>query len=105
MTAPNEIPPPPGAGPAAASPAQPPAGGGPNIAAIIKRMLAHLWVAAIVLGLGVGGTMVMARGREPTFSSETVIYYREGIKREFVGTPGDGDVLKALPSRLKETLL
>lgn len=107
MTAPNEMPPPPGAGPIAAqpAPAQPPAAGGPNIASIIKRMLAHLGVAVVVLGLGVSVTMVMSRSRKPTWTSETVIHYREGIKRELVGAPGEGDVLKALPARLKEILL
>lgn len=107
MTAPNELPPPPGApaSPVAAQAAAPPAGGGPNIGAIVKRMLAHLPVALVVLVLGVSITMVLSRSRKPAYVSETVIYYREGINRVYVGVDGEGDVLKALPARLKETLL
>lgn len=106
MTAPNDLPPPPGAPlTAAAQGAPPPAAGGPNIEAILKRMLAHLPVALVVIVLGVSITMVMSRSRKPTYASETVIYYREGIGRQYVGVEGEGDVLKALPARLKETLL
>jgi len=88
-----------------ASPAQPPAGG-LNVGAILKRMLAHLPVALVVLVLGVSVTMVLSRSRKPTYASETVIYYREGINRQYVGVEDQGgDVLKALPARLKEKLL
>lgn len=91
------------AGPApAANP--PPAPAGPNIGAIIKRMLAHLPVTVVVLALGIAITMVMARQRKPTWGSETVIYYKEGISRQFVGVEG-GEDLKALPARLKGQLL
>jgi hypothetical protein len=88
----------------APAPAQP-AGGGPNPVAIVKRMLAHLEVAVVVLVLGISITMVMSRSRKPTYASETIIYYKEGISRQYVGVDGEGDVLKALPARLKETLL
>ncbi len=107
MSAPNDPPPPPGASasPGAAQPGAPPAAGGPNVGAIIKRMIAHLPVALVVLVLGVSITMVLSRSRKPAYVSETVIYYREGISRVYVGVEGEGDVLKALPARLKETLL
>jgi hypothetical protein len=68
-------------------------------------MIAHLPVALVVLVLGVSITMVMSRSRKPAYVSETVIYYREGINRIYIGVDGEGDVLKALPARLKETLL
>ena len=108
MSAPNDLPPPPGAiaaPSAAAQPGAPPAGGGPNIGAIFKRMLAPLPVALVVLVLGVSITMVISRTRKPVFTSETVIYYRFGIDRVYVGVEGGGDDIKALPARLKETLL
>lgn len=106
MTSPNDPPPPLGVGPAMGAPAgAPPPAGGLNIGAIIKRLLAHLPVALVVLVLGISITMVLSRSRKPTYSSETVIYYREGIMRQYVGVDGEGDVLKALPARLKETLL
>lgn len=89
----------------AAQGAPPPAAGGPNIGAIIKRMLAHLPVTLVVIVLGVSITMVMSRSRKPTYASETVVYYREGIGRQYTGIENEGDVLKVLPARLKETLL
>ncbi len=105
---PNDMPPPPGApnavpSPAAATP--PPAPAGPNIGAIIKRMVAHLPVTVVVLALGIAITMVMARQRKTMWGSETVIYYKEGIARQFTGVEGGEDNLKALPGRLKGTLL
>ncbi|MFO0586424.1 MAG: protein kinase [Polyangiaceae bacterium] len=68
-------------------------------------MLAHLPVALVVLVLGVSITMVLSRSRKPAYTSETVIYYRFGINRVYVGVEGEGDDIKALPARLKETLL
>ena len=59
----------------------------------------------VVIVLGVSITMVMSRSRKPTYSSETVVYYREGIGRQYTGIENEGDVLKVLPARLKETLL
>ncbi len=102
----NEMPPPPGMGPAMAAPtAQAPPPPGPNIGAIIARMLSHLPVALAVIGFGLAITMVMARSRKPVWNSETVINYREGINRQFVGVENEGNTLKTLPARLKETLL
>lgn len=103
----NDLPPPPGALNAAPSPAAgaPPAPAGPNIGAIIKRMLAHLPVALVVMAFGIAITMVMARQRKPTWGSETTILYKEGISRQFVGVEGGEDNLKTLPGRLKGTLL
>lgn len=102
----NELPPPPGLGPAIAPmPAQPPPAPGPNVGAIISRMLAHIPVALVVLALGLAVTMVLARSRKPVWNSETVVYYKEGIGRQFVGIENEGNVLKTLPARLKETLL
>lgn len=106
MPQPNEIPPPGAPGAVAAQPAAgPPPAAGPNPAAIVKRMLAHLPVAFVVMALGIAITMVLARQRKPTWGSETVILYREGINREFVGVEGGGIDMKTLPGRLKETLL
>jgi len=104
----NDLPPPPGAVNAAPAPAAappPPAAGGPNIGAIVKRMLAHLPVALVVMAIGVAVTMVMARQRKPTWGSETILFYKEGIARQFVGVEGEGDNLKALPARLKGKLM
>ncbi|MBK8253192.1 MAG: protein kinase [Polyangiaceae bacterium] len=106
MPQPNEIPPPGLPGAVAAQPAAgPPPAAGPNPAAIVKRMLAHLPVAFVVMALGIAITMVLARQRKPAWGSETVILYREGINREFVGVEGGGIDMKTLPGRLKETLL
>ena len=107
MTAPNYPPPPSGASasPGAEQRGAPPAACGPNVGAIIKRMIAHLPVALVVLVLGVSITMVLSRSRKPAYVSETFIYYREGISRVYVGVEGEGDVLKALPASIKETLL
>ena len=104
----NEMPPPPGApnaasAPAAAAPA--PAAGGPNIGAIVKRMLAHLGVAIVVMALGIAITMVMSRNRKATWGSETVIFYKQGISAQFVGVEGGEENLKTLPGRLKGVLL
>jgi hypothetical protein len=106
MSAPNDLPPPPGAlnAASAGTPAQA-AGSGPGIGSILKRMVAHLPVALVAIVFGVSITMVLSRSRKPAFSSETVIYYREGISRVYVGVDGEGDVLKSLPGRLKETLI
>ena len=102
----NELPPPPGLGPAfAPPPAQAPPPPGPDVGSIIMRMLAHLPVTLVVLGFGLAITMVMARSRKPAWNSETVVYYREGINRQFVGVENEGNALKTLPARLKETLL
>ena len=102
----NELPPPPGLGPAIAPmPAQPPPGPGLNVGSIISRMAAHLLVAFVVLAFGLAVTMVLARSRKPVWNSETVVYYKEGIGRQFVGIENEGNALKTLPARLKETLL
>lgn len=86
-------------------PAQPPPQPGPNVGAIISRMVAHLPVAFVVLAFGLAVTMVLARSRKPVWNSETVVYYKEGIGRQFVGIENEGNALKTLPARLKETLL
>ncbi|MEZ4301690.1 MAG: protein kinase [Polyangiaceae bacterium] len=106
MSAPNELPPPPGLpGAVNAQGGEPKPPPGPPLSSIIKRALAHLPVAFVVLALGIAITMVLARQRKPAWGSETVVLYREGISREFIGIEGGGQDMKTLPARLKETML
>jgi uncharacterized protein involved in exopolysaccharide biosynthesis len=76
----------------------------PSIGGMIKRTIAHWYVAVLVALIGVGITVVFVRSRKPIFRSETVIFYREGVRATYIGPDGP-DPLRTLAARLKETLL
>src|SRR3954471_1362726 len=77
---------------------------GPTIGALLRRVGAHWHVALLVLTLGLGVTGIVVKNRKLSYRSETVIFYREGIQRAFIGE-GGGDPLKQLGAKLKEMLL
>lgn len=76
----------------------------PSIGGMLRRTLAHWYIAVIVIVIGVGLTAMVVRGRKPAYRSETVIFYREGIRAAYIGPDGP-DPLRTLSARLKETLL
>ncbi|WP_437308346.1 GumC family protein [Sorangium sp. So ce388] len=76
----------------------------PSISAMINRTLAHWYVAVLVALAGVGFTVLVVQSRKPAYRSETVIFYREGVKATYLGPDGP-DPLRTLSARLKETLL
>lgn len=76
----------------------------PSIASMIRRTLAHWYVAVLVTLVGVALTAVVVQSRKPVYRSETVIFYREGVKSTYLGPDGP-DPLRTLAARLKETLL
>ena len=89
---------------AAAAGAPPPPVGGPDIGAMIRRVFAHWHTVIVTMVLGVIITFAVMRNRAPTYKSETVIFYREGIGKTVTGDK-DPDALKTLGTKLKETLL
>ncbi|MCC6557016.1 MAG: protein kinase, partial [Polyangiaceae bacterium] len=106
---PAAAPPPPDAAPNAGAPAdagaQRAAGPqAPSIGGMIRRALAHWYIAVVVAILGAGLTFLFVRSRQPAYRSETVIFYREGVKTAYLGPDGP-DPLRTLSARLKETLL
>ncbi|EYF03037.1 Hypothetical protein CAP_6300 [Chondromyces apiculatus DSM 436] len=70
---------------------------------MIRRTLAHWYIAVIVAVIGAGLTAMYVKTRQPAYRSETVIFYREGV-RAALGPDGP-DPLRTLSARLKETLL
>jgi uncharacterized protein involved in exopolysaccharide biosynthesis len=76
----------------------------PSIGGMIRRTLAHWYVALVVLLLGVAATGLFIKTRKPAYRSETVIFYREGVKSAIIGPDGP-DPLRTLSARLKETML
>ncbi|AUX39804.1 protein kinase involved in polysaccharide biosynthesis [Sorangium cellulosum] len=76
----------------------------PSVAAMINRTLAHWYVAVIVAIAGVAFTVLIVQARKPAYRSETVVFYREGVKSTYLGPDGP-DPLRTLAARLKETLL
>ncbi|AKT37775.1 GumC family protein [Chondromyces crocatus] len=86
--------------------AEPPQAAGPqppSIGGMIRRTLAHWYIAVIVAVLGAGMTALYVKSRQPAYRSETTILYREGV-RAALGPDGP-DPLRTLSGRLKETLL
>ncbi|WP_437600847.1 protein kinase [Sorangium sp. So ce590] len=71
---------------------------------MINRTLAHWYVAVLVALAGIGFTVLVVQSRKPAYRSETVIFYREGVKATYLGPDGP-DPLRTLSARLKETLL
>ncbi|WP_437815416.1 GumC family protein [Sorangium sp. So ce1078] len=76
----------------------------PSITAMINRTLAHWYVAVLVALAGLAFTVLVVQSRKPAYRSETVIFYREGVKATYLGPDGP-DPLRTLSARLKETLL
>ena len=76
----------------------------PSIGGMISRTLAHWYIAVLVLVVGAALTVLVVRTRKPAYRSETVIFYREGVKAAYLGPDGP-DPLRTLSARLKETLL
>lgn len=76
----------------------------PSIAGMIKRTIAHWYVAVLVAIIGGVITFVVVKNRKPVYHSETVIFYREGVRSTYIGPDGP-DPLRTLAARLKETLL
>ncbi|AUX29247.1 MULTISPECIES: protein kinase [Sorangium] len=76
----------------------------PSISAMINRTLAHWYVAVLVALAGIAFTVLVVQSRKPAYRSETVIFYREGVKATYLGPDGP-DPLRTLSARLKETLL
>jgi capsular polysaccharide biosynthesis protein len=91
--------------PAAAQPVQPPAPGAPDLGAMISRVFAHWPVVIITMVVGAVVTLQVVRTRKATYKSETVIYYREGIAKSVTGPTESLDTVRALGTKLKETLL
>ncbi len=90
--------------PAAPGPAQPPQGA-PDIGAMIRRVFAHWPVVLVTMALGAAITFQVVRTRKATYKSETVIFYREGIARSVTGPTESPEAVRALGTKLKETLL
>lgn len=76
----------------------------PSVSAMINRTMAHWYVAVLVAIAGLGFTVLVVQSRKPAYRSETVIFYREGVKATYLGPDGP-DPLRTLSARLKETLL
>ncbi|MDC0682341.1 protein kinase [Sorangium atrum] len=76
----------------------------PSVSGMINRTLAHWYVAVLVAIAGLGFTVLVVQSRKPAYRSETVIFYREGVKATYLGPDGP-DPLRTLSARLKETLL
>ncbi|APR85081.1 Lipopolysaccharide biosynthesis chain length determinant protein [Minicystis rosea] len=93
--------------PAGAMPAAQPAQPEVDVGAMIRRVLAHWQVVIVTLVLGGVITSQVVRARMPSYKSETVIFYREGLTRVFTapGERGDTVDLRQLGTKLKETLL
>jgi hypothetical protein len=82
-----------------------PSQGAPDIKAMLHRVVAHWPVVLVTMVLGAILTLQVVRMRKPTYKSETVISYHEGIARNITG-PGDGgESVRNLGTKLKETLL
>jgi uncharacterized protein involved in exopolysaccharide biosynthesis len=77
----------------------------PDMGAIVRRVLAHWQVIVAALLVGAIVTSQVVRLRKPAFKSETVIFYREGIGKSVTGPTDDRDTVRALGTKLKETLL
>jgi hypothetical protein len=89
---------------AAAAAGAPPPQGGPDVGAMLRRVFAHWHTVIVTLALGSIITFQIVRTRQPTFKSETVIFYHEGIGPTVTGEH-NADALKTLGTKLKETLL
>jgi uncharacterized protein involved in exopolysaccharide biosynthesis len=90
---------------AAAPAGEPPPPAGPDISAMIRRVFAHWPVIVVAMMLGAIITTQVVKRRKPTFKSETVIFYREGIGKAITGPTDSVDALRTLGTKLKETLL
>ena len=77
-----------------------------DIGALIRRVFAHWQVVIVTLVLGGVITSQVVRARVPSYKSETVIFYREGIGRS-TSSPSERETidLRQLGTKLKETLL
>lgn len=71
---------------------------------ILRKAKAHWRVGIIVTVLGFGVTYGVIATRKPIYRSETTIFYREGIQRNYIGQEG-ADPLRTLAARLRETLM
>src|SRR5688572_25933736 len=67
----------------------------PSISGMINRTIAHWYVAVIVMILGTALTAVVVKTRKPVYRSETVIFYREGVRSTYLGPDGP-DPLRTL---------
>jgi uncharacterized protein involved in exopolysaccharide biosynthesis len=76
-----------------------------DVAAMVRRVFAHWHVVIVTLVLGGLITSQIVKTRVPAFKSETVIFYREGIGKSVTGATDDKDAIRALGTKLKETLL
>ena len=76
-----------------------------DVGAMVRRVLAHWHMVIVALLVGGLVTALVVRTRKPSFRSETVISFREGIGRTVAGLTHTGDILRSLPTKLKETLL
>lgn len=101
---PDALPPPQdalGLDPSARQPAAPQP---PSIGGMIKRTMAHWYIAVIVAILGAGATVFVVKNRKPAYRSEAVVNYREGVRAASFGPDGP-DPLRTLANKLKDTLL
>jgi uncharacterized protein involved in exopolysaccharide biosynthesis len=71
---------------------------------ILRKAKAHWRVGVIVMVVGFGATYGVIATRKPIYQSETTIFYREGIQRNYIGQEG-ADPLRTLAARLRETLM
>jgi len=91
--------------PAPVQAVQPPPQAAPDVVTLTRRVVAHWPVIIVTMVLGAVITFQVVRIRKPTYKSETVISYREGIGRTINGPNEGGDGVRSLGTKLKETLL
>lgn len=88
-----------------ATPRSSPEEAGPDVRVLWRRGIAHWPVVVAALVLGAVITAQVVRTRTASFRSETVIVFREGIGKNVTGATESPEAVRALGSKLKETLL
>jgi uncharacterized protein involved in exopolysaccharide biosynthesis len=77
-----------------------------RLTAVLSRAFRFWWVAAFILVLGAGASLAAATLKKRTYTSETVLLYREGIRATYVlGREAEGEQTRKLGLRLKEMVL
>ena len=74
-----------------------------DIITLCHRTMVNWRLALVGMTVGLAITAAVIALRKPLYRSETTIAYREGIEGSYVGS--EGDPLRNLASRLRETLL
>ncbi|MEJ7732061.1 MAG: protein kinase [Polyangiaceae bacterium] len=74
-----------------------------RVLGILKRTLYQWRVASVIVLLGIGLGVLFLFVRKPSYQSETVILYREGIRASYLGADA-GESLRNLGVKLREML-